>query len=141
MHWFFNTQLLEVRKKWGVQSSTDIALLPVFFAAISVFFLFISPISKSIIRGNEVEADIYGLNAARQPDGFAKTAMKLSEYRKISPGPIEEILFFDHPSGENRVRMAMQWKKENLNSIPQLNIKLESPTAGLESNGKSSQEN
>ncbi len=40
--------------------------------------------------------------------------MRLSEYRKIEPGPVEEMLFFDHPSGATRVRMAMQWKADNV---------------------------
>jgi len=55
---------------------------------------------------------MFGLNAAREPDAFAKVAMKLSEYRKINPGPVEEMLFFDHPSGHTRVHTAMQWKAE-----------------------------
>jgi STE24 endopeptidase len=40
--------------------------------------------------------------------------MKLSEYRKINPGWLEEIIFFDHPSGKTRVMMAMKWKAENI---------------------------
>jgi len=40
--------------------------------------------------------------------------MQLSEYRKLHPAKWEEIVFFDHPSGWNRVRMAMNWKKENV---------------------------
>jgi STE24 endopeptidase len=27
---------------------------------------------------------------------------------------LEEALFFDHPSGATRVRMAMQWKKDHV---------------------------
>lgn len=61
---------------------------------------------------------IFGLNAARQPDGFAETALKLAEYRKLSPGPIEEFVFYDHPSGRNRILMAMRWKKEHLAELP-----------------------
>ena len=53
-------------------------------------------------------------DAAREPDGFASIAMKLSEYRKIEPGKLEEMLFFDHPSGATRVRMSMQWKKDHV---------------------------
>ena len=30
------------------------------------------------------------------------------------PGPLEEILFFDHPSGRSRIMMAMTWKAEHL---------------------------
>jgi hypothetical protein len=71
-------------------------------------------ISNTIIRVNEYEADIFGLNAARQPDGFANAALKLGEYRKLDPGPIEELIFFDHPSGRTRIFSAMRWKKENL---------------------------
>ena len=57
---------------------------------------------------------MYGLNAARQPDGAAQGAIHLGEYRKMRPGPIEEFVFFDHPSGYNRIHRAMQWKAENL---------------------------
>jgi STE24 endopeptidase len=57
---------------------------------------------------------MFGLNAARQPDGFANASLKLGEYRKLSPGPIEEFIFFDHPSGRTRIFSAMRWKAENL---------------------------
>lgn len=73
-----------------------------------------TPALNTIVRTTESEADIFGLNAAREPDGFASVAMKLSEYRKISPGKLEEILLFDHPSGKTRVLMSMKWKAENL---------------------------
>ena len=76
-----------------------------------------TPVTNSIIRVNEVEADIFGLNAARQPDGFAEAALKLGEYRKMSPGPLEEFVFFDHPSGRSRILMAMKWKAENLEKV------------------------
>jgi STE24 endopeptidase len=35
--------------------------------------------------------------------------MRLSAYRKIEPGALEEVIFFDHPSGRARVERAMQW--------------------------------
>ena len=46
------------------------------------------------------------------------TAMQLSEYRKIEPTALEEILFFDHPSGRTRVTMAMAWKAKHLAELP-----------------------
>src|SRR5260370_621016 len=51
---------------------------------------------------------MYGLNTSRQPDGAAQGAIHLGEYRKMSPGPIEEWIFFDHPSGRNRILAAMR---------------------------------
>ena len=89
--------------------------------------LVLTPVQNSIIRHHEVEADIFGLDAARAPDGFAKVAMRLSEYRKISPGPVEEMMFFDHPSGENRVRRSMQWKKEH---VPGATVAVPTPIEG-----------
>jgi STE24 endopeptidase len=32
----------------------------------------------------------------------------------MKPGPVEEWIFFDHPSGYNRIHSAMVWKGENL---------------------------
>lgn len=100
--------------RWGIKSISDPAVIPLFGIIFSVYFLLMTPATNSLIRINEIEADAFGLESAKEPDGFASIAMKLSEYRKIEPGPLEEILFFDHPSGATRVRMAMEWKAANL---------------------------
>lgn len=65
---------------------------------------------------SKAEADLFGLNASRQPDGFATVALKLGEYCKLDPSPLEEFLFFDHPSGRSRILMAMRWKAEHLDT-------------------------
>jgi STE24 endopeptidase len=101
-------------ERWGVRDIADPASLPVLSILLTVFFTVATPVTNSLIRINESKADAFGLDTAREPDGFASIAMKLSEYRKIEPGPIEEALFFDHPSGATRVRMAMQWKKDHV---------------------------
>jgi STE24 endopeptidase len=101
--------------RWGVRDVADPASLPLLMAIASVLFLVMTPVLNTIVRTDEAEADAFGLDAAREPDGFAAVSMKLSEYRKISPTPIEEFVFFDHPSGENRVRRAMEWKAKHLN--------------------------
>lgn len=100
--------------RWGVRDLADPASLPVLNILLTAFFLLATPLLNTLVRVNESKADAFGLDAAREPDGFALIAMKLSEYRKIEPGPIEEALFFDHPSGATRVRMAMQWKKDHV---------------------------
>jgi STE24 endopeptidase len=45
---------------------------------------------------------------------MAKVALKLGVYRKLDPTPLEEFIFFDHPSGRARIRMAMDWKAADL---------------------------
>jgi STE24 endopeptidase len=100
--------------RWGVRDVADPAVLPLLSLLAAVAGLILTPALNTLTRVQESQADAFGLNVAREPDGFAKVAMRLSEYRKIEPGPIEEMLFFDHPSGATRVRMAMQWKKDHV---------------------------
>ncbi|MEG3088948.1 M48 family metalloprotease [Sphingomonas sp. PB4P5] len=119
--------LIARNPRWGVRDVADPAATPVLLLLAGLGVLVLTPVLNSIIRHHETEADIFGLDAAREPDGFAKVAMRLSEYRKISPGPVEEILFFDHPSGENRVRRSMQWKKDH---VPGATVVMPGPIAG-----------
>lgn len=100
--------------RWGVSGISDIAGLPLLAACLSIFFFLMTPVANTVIRTNEAEADLFGLNAARAPDGFATVALRLASYRKIDPGPLEEFVFFDHPSGRARVAMSMQWKAGQL---------------------------
>lgn len=99
---------------WGVRGVTDPAATPVFAILAMIGSLVLVPVQNTIIRVNEAQADAFGLEAAREPDGFAKVAMRLSEYRKIQPGPVEEFLFFDHPSGATRVHRSMEWKQAHV---------------------------
>ncbi len=111
----------KVRGRWGqrlnVTDIADISSLPVLAAIFTVVMFFCTPITNTMTRTMEAEADMFGLNAAREPDAEAHVDMMLSEYRKIDPGYWEEILFYDHPSGRNRVHMAMQWKAEHLDEL------------------------
>ncbi len=52
-------------------------------------------------------------SAAREPNGFAMAAMRVSTYRKIKPSDWDEVCFYDHPSGYTRVHSSMLWLKEN----------------------------
>ena len=100
--------------RWGVRDLADPASLPVLGILITLFGLIATPLQNTMIRVDESQADAFGLDVAQEPDGFASVAMKLSEYRKIEPSPLEEMLFFDHPSGATRVRMSMQWKNDHV---------------------------
>ncbi len=96
--------------RWGILSVGDPAALPLLALLASVALFVLTPVQNTIVRVQEEQADIFGLNAARQPDGFAEVSLKLGEYRKLAPGPVEEFLLFDHPSGHSRILMAMRWK-------------------------------
>jgi STE24 endopeptidase len=100
--------------RWGVRGIADPAGLPFLALILSAYFFVLTPVQNTITRVTEREADAFGINTAREPDGMAKVALKLGVYRKLDPSPLEEIIFFDHPSGRARIRMAMDWKAAKL---------------------------
>lgn len=114
LFWSLERALARWGERWKVRGIGDTAVLPLVFLLGSLFGFVYTPFSNTHTRTNEHEADMYGLNASRQPDGFAQAAIHLGEYRKMSPGPVEEWMFYDHPSGRNRIYDSMRWKAENL---------------------------
>jgi STE24 endopeptidase len=100
--------------RWGIRGVDDPAGLPLALMILSSYFFVLTPAFNTFTRADEAAADIFGLNAARQPDASALVDLKLVEYRKVDPGPIEEFLFYDHPSPRNRIYQAMEWKAEQL---------------------------
>lgn len=114
LRWSLDWALKRWGEKWQIRAIGDTAVLPLVLLLASVFGFVLTPIMNSYGRTQEYEADMYGLNTSRQPDGFAQAAIHLGEYRKMSPGPVEEWIFYDHPSGHNRIYAAMRWKAENL---------------------------
>jgi STE24 endopeptidase len=114
LQWALNWSLQRWGEQWKIRGVGDTAVLPLVVLLVSIFGFILTPIINTHTRTTEGEADMYGLNASRQPDGFAQAAIHLGEYRKMNPGPVEEYIFFDHPSGRNRIYAAMRWKAENL---------------------------
>jgi STE24 endopeptidase len=115
LRWSLGWCLARWGARWDIRGIGDPAVLPLVVLLASMFLFVLTPISNTQTRTDEHEADMYGINASRQPDGFAQAAIHLGEYRKMKPGPVEEWIFFDHPSGYHRIRDAMRWKAENLN--------------------------
>jgi len=101
-------------QKWQIRGVGDTAVLPLAVLLLLIVGFVLTPIFNTWTRTQEYEADMYGLNTSRQSDGFAQAAIHLGEYRKMNPGTLEEWIFFDHPSGRNRIYAAMRWKAENL---------------------------
>jgi len=113
VNWGINYGLARWGAQWDVRGITDVAVLPLAVIVFSVYMFLMTPVTNTITRNMEYEADLYGLNAAGQPDGEANVDMLLGEYRKLDPSPIEEFLFYDHPSGRTRITAAMRWKAEH----------------------------
>ncbi|HET9145854.1 MAG TPA: M48 family metallopeptidase [Sphingomicrobium sp.] len=77
---------------------------------VSLFGLIASPLTNWFGRTLETQADRYSLETENRPDALSSALVKTAEYRYPRPNPVEEFVFYDHPSVERRVRMAMEWK-------------------------------
>ena len=84
--------------------------VPVLMFIASLFGLLASPLTNTFSRTLETQADAYSLRTENLPDALSSSLVKTAEYRYPRPGKLEEIIFYDHPSVEARVRKAMEWK-------------------------------
>jgi STE24 endopeptidase len=109
--WAMTRLLARLGGRLGLQGVADVAALPMLWAVFSTFLFLATPVTNTLVREQEIEADRFGLNLAREPDGAAEAFLKLAEYRKPDPGPIEEFVFYDHPSARFRIRDAMRWRQ------------------------------
>jgi len=104
-------------RKFGTKAPLDdVRGLPVLLFAVGFFFTLAQPVINNMVRIGEIEADQYSLDTVGLPDGLAAALIKTAEYRYPQAGPIEEFIFYTHPTVENRVRTAMEWKAANQES-------------------------
>ncbi len=101
-------------ERWRIRGIADLAGLPLLALIFTTISFLLTPISNTVTRTAEIEADAFGINTSREADGMAKVSLKLGAYRKLDPTPWEEWIFYDHPSGRARIRMAMDWKAAHL---------------------------
>jgi STE24 endopeptidase len=87
--------------------------LPVVLFMVSLFLLLATPAMNALNRVSETEADRYSLQTVNLPDALATALVRTAEYRDPRPHPLQESLFYTHPSVERRVLAAMQWKASN----------------------------
>src|SRR6184192_1342692 len=110
----FDWALRRWGQRWDVRGIADPAGFPLLILIFATFAFVMTPVLNSITRVTEREADQFGINTSREPDDVAKVALKLGAYRKLDPTPLEEFIFYDHPSGRARIQMAMDWKAAHL---------------------------
>lgn len=88
--------------------------LPVLIFTIGLFFTLAQPITNTMTRMGEREADAYSLASVGLPDALSEALVKTAEYRYPLAGSFEETVFYTHPTVKNRVRAAMDWKAEDI---------------------------
>jgi STE24 endopeptidase len=102
----------------GVTGLADPAGLPVVGILFAVMALIATPLTNTMSRWTEADADHFSVEHFNEPDGLAKALVKTIEYRADSPSKLEEFIFYDHPSVGARVRAMMDWKAAHPKAPP-----------------------
>lgn len=84
--------------------------VPVLMFLFALFGMLAMPVTNTLARTIENQADAYSLRTENKPDALSSALVKTAAYRYPRPGAVEEAIFYDHPSVERRVRAAMEWK-------------------------------
>lgn len=92
--------------------------LPVFAVVGSILGLLVTPLTNTLTRVGEIEADRYSLETVNEPDALASALVKTAEYRYPRPSALQEVLFYTHPSVEKRILMGMEWKAKYPKTAP-----------------------
>jgi STE24 endopeptidase len=94
--------------KMGFAALHDLAALPVLMLCLSLFGLLLMPLTNSISRRYEYQADAYALKITGNIEAFVSTMEKLAGINLADkePHPVVEFFFYSHPSIKRRVEAA-----------------------------------
>lgn len=100
------------RRDRTLDGPADPAGLPLLWFAVSVVLFLSSPISATISRRMEAEADWISLELTRDPDTFVAAERRLAETNLawITPPELFVRWFYSHPPVLNRIGMAEYWR-------------------------------
>src|SRR5437899_7077493 len=104
---FFDAAVRRWGDKWGVCGIVDPAGLPLLVLIFATLVFLATPFLNTIVRVTEREADAFGINTSREPDGMAKLALKLGAYLKLDPTPLQDCIFFDPPGRRTRILIPL----------------------------------
>ena len=111
-----NAMFMKVANLMGAKASiAEPRGVAVLLVCISFLSLLAQPVTNYVVRKGETEADQYSYKAVNLPDAMASALVKTAEYRDPRPHPLQELIFYTHPSVEKRVKAAMEWKAQHSN--------------------------
>jgi len=109
---------------FGFHSPADLAAIPLIGIILSLYALIISPLSNTLNRYFERQADQYALTHASNPEALAQALVKLSDQNltDAEPHPLIEFFFHSHPSVQSRVNMVKKFVKKAEKQTPKKKI-------------------
>ena len=96
-----------------IHGPEDATAAPALIAVALVYFSLAVAADHAFIRWINVRADQYSLDHAKAPDGLAQALLLEWKGETVDPAPLQEALFYDHPSLQSRLEHAMRWKAQH----------------------------
>ena len=95
-----------------INGLTDPAGIPLVFAALIGVSFALQPVSNTISRAVECQADEFSLRVANDPDAQASAERRLADLSLSvdKPSRLIELLFYTHPPSSRRIKLAEDWK-------------------------------
>ncbi len=99
-------------RRWGFTELHDIASLPLFVVALTLFSFLAQPGVNAFSRWLERDSDTFGLELTHANDAAARAFMKLGSQNRSDPEPAPFVEFFEysHPPLLERVRYALTYR-------------------------------
>ncbi len=95
-------------------SPADLAALPLMVLILTLYSAIITPLSNTLSRYFERQADRYALENTSDPAALVRALQKLSEQNLTDkdPHPLIEFLFHAHPSVKSRIAKAQTYIRD-----------------------------
>jgi STE24 endopeptidase len=104
--------------RWGMQAGEgalgQTAAIAVLWLLLQSWTFLTQPVQNAFIRGQEAQADLYGLNASGEPNGFAEFMIHDADTARLDPTRLDVFLFYDHPGAKSRIETAMRWRAAHM---------------------------
>ncbi|HEX4096365.1 MAG TPA: M48 family metalloprotease [Caulobacteraceae bacterium] len=101
-----------------VEGPANPVAAPALIAVAVVYIWLAVTCDHAFIRWINVRADQYSLDHAKEPDGLALALLDEWRGEAVDPSPLQEALFYDHPSLKSRIEHAMRWKAAHPTPAP-----------------------
>ncbi len=95
----------------GYTSPSELAAIPVLIFYLTIFGLLMMPVTNTISRYYEVQADTFALDATGDKTSFTTAMERLAALNLAdpSPHPLVEFFLYSHPSISRRVEFARNY--------------------------------
>jgi STE24 endopeptidase len=117
---FITNQIVQsISAFFNLEPINSVSSLPLLALVFGMLYVGFTPLMNTLSRLAESSCDQYELDLVQKPDAYISSMVKLCDQnlRYAYPSPLIEFMFYDHPSGKNRVERALTLKRLRHSSV------------------------